>query len=219
MRRYRRVRRYRRTGRRNQSGFAGILLVICLVAVAGIVVFEAGVAPLMKAYAENAAVRLATEAVEEAVKEELEEGGEDYGSFLTIDRSSSGEILAVSTDMAKINLLKSGVTERINEKIGGEHAEIGVPLGTLLGGSLFHGRGPEIPLLVTLAGNVQTDFQTEFESAGINQTRHLIYLDVCAGVYAFLPGVHEETSFSTRVQVSETVIVGQVPQTNVQLTG
>ena len=87
-----------------------------------------------------------------------------------------------------------------------------IPIGTLIGGNLFHGLGPALSLKVTLAGNVQADFKSTFESAGVNQTRHRIYLSVGTSVYSFLPGINSTTDISTDVLVAETVIVGEVPQ-------
>ncbi len=65
---------------------------------------------------------------------------------------------------------------------------------------------------MTLAGNVKADFKSTFESAGVNQTRHQIFLNVGASVYSFLPGVNATTDVNTDVLVAETVIVGEVPE-------
>ena len=72
--------------------------------------------------------------------------------------------------------------------------------------------GPSLNLRVTLAGNVKADFKSTFESAGVNQTRHRIYLDVGTSVYSFLPGINSTTDVNTDELVAETVIVGEVPQ-------
>ena len=65
---------------------------------------------------------------------------------------------------------------------------------------------------MTLSGNVSADFNSSFESAGINQTKHQIYLDVKTSVYSFLPGFRTTTDVETNILVAETVIVGAVPQ-------
>jgi hypothetical protein len=86
-----------------------------------------------------------------------------------------------------------------------------IPLGTLLGGDLFYGRGPGVTLKLTLSGNISADLKGSFESAGYNQTRHRMMLDISASVYTFLPGMRATADVKTNVLVAETVIVGTVP--------
>lgn len=69
-----------------------------------------------------------------------------------------------------------------------------------------------MPLRLTLSGNVNADFKSSFESAGINQTKHQIYLNIHTSVYSFLPGFNTTTDVETNVPVAETIIVGAVPQ-------
>ena len=90
--------------------------------------------------------------------------------------------LAVTTDMTQMNQLKSSILQRVQEQLG-EHLDTGVPLGTLLGSELLHGRGPNIPVRLTLSGNVTADFESTFESAGINQTKHRICLHIFIPVF------------------------------------
>ena len=85
------------------------------------------------------------------------------------------------------------------------------PIGTLTGSELLHGRGPEVPLRVTLAGNAAADFESQFESAGINQTKHRITLKIHLQLYTFIPGINRTVDVDTDIPVAETVIVGEVP--------
>ncbi len=131
---------------------------------------------------------------------------------MDIERAESGQILAVTTDMNQMNQLKASILQRVQEQLG-EHLDTGVPLGTLLGSELLHGRGPNIPVRLSLSGNVTADFESTFESAGINQTKHRICLRVHASIYSFLPPAYNGTTeITTDIPVAETVIIGEVPQ-------
>lgn len=57
-----------------------------------------------------------------------------------------------------------------------------MPLGAALGITLLAGSGPGIPVSIVPIGSVSTDFETEFEACGINQTRHKVYLQVSATI-------------------------------------
>lgn len=115
--------------------------------------------------------------------------------------------------MIKMNELKAVIIQDVQSKLGGDsHKDVGVPIGTLLGSDFLHGRGPDIPLRLTLSGNINADFKSSFESAGINQTKHQIYLNIHTSVYSFIPGFATTTEVDTNFPVAETIIVGEVPQ-------
>ena len=87
---------------------------------------------------------------------------------MQIERNDSGEILAVSSNVAQINQLKTDILKKAQESLEQfGHMDVKIPIGTLIGGELLHGRGPEIPVRITLTGNITADFKSDFESAGI----------------------------------------------------
>ena len=59
-------------------------------------------------------------------------------------------------------------------------------------------------------------FSSTFESVGINQTKHSIYLNVIADISIVMPSKTENFAVKTDVLVGEWVIVGTVPDTYLQ---
>ena len=218
MRRCRRSRRYRGPYRGEKRKVWGRILILFFILAAMAVFLEMELAPVMRSLTENEAKRTAANAIHNMVQEELQSGQINYNDLVNIERSSAGQILAITTNMSEINLLKSKISTAINQKLGQDHIEVGVPIGTLTGNDLLHGRGPQVPLMVTLAGNVDTDFKSSFESAGINQTRHQIYLEIHTSIYSFIPGIDTTTDITTNIEIAETVIVGEVPELYAQMT-
>ena len=86
-----------------------------------------------------------------------------------------------------------------------------VPLGAALGMTLFAGSGPGIPVSIVPIGSINTDFATEFEACGINQTRHKVYLQVSASIRIVIPTGAKTTQVSANMLVAESIIVGGVP--------
>ena len=114
--------------------------------------------------------------------------------------------------MKKINFLKSTITLAVQEKVVNMgKRNVKIPIGTFSGTEILNGRGPKIPLHVTMTGSVVTDFKSEFIEAGINQTKHRLYLNISTNVFALIPGFPVNTSINTDIIVAETVIVGEVP--------
>lgn len=61
--------------------------------------------------------------------------------------------------------------------------------------------------------------RSEFESAGVNQTIHRLYLDVTCNVSILTPYNVIEESISNEIVLIENVIVGLVPTTYYNLEG
>ncbi|MGX8710667.1 sporulation protein YunB [Clostridium sp. KNHs216] len=187
-----------------------IVIIFCL---GFIILIDSHFRPIIKSITTNQARIQSIDTINNAVTEELTQNGVTYQDLVSVERDSTGKILAITTQMVKMNQLKSAIIANVQKKIGNNgHMDTGVPLGTLTGNELLHGWGPEVPLRLTLSGNVNADFKSSFESAGINQTKHQIVLNVHTSVYSFLPGFDTTTEVDTNVPVAETIIVGDVPQ-------
>ena len=92
-------------------------------------------------------------------------------------------------------------------------SELEIPLGTLTGSALLAGRGPRLFVRMQAVGSANAVFRNQFTSAGINQTRHQIFLDVDVYMSILLPGMKTSTKVTNEIAVAETVIVGSVPDT------
>ena len=187
------VRRWRRRRpNKNVIRWKAIFILGLLLAV--ILVLDSQIRPIITTVTANEAKMNAVDTINKAVSKELADNSVNYTDLVNIERDSSGKILAITTNMVKMNELKSALIESVQEQIRGmNHTDIGIPIGTLMGSELLHGRGFEIPLRITLSGNISADFKSSFESAGINQTKHQILLEIHTSVYSFLPGYDSTT--------------------------
>ena len=79
--------------------------------------------------------------------------------------------------------------------------------------------GPDIKIRFLDTGTVETKVRSEFESTGINQTIHRIYLDVKCKVSILTPYNVVEETITNEVVLIENVIVGLVPSTYYNLEG
>ena len=192
----------------------GRIIVCLLLFVALVALFNHTIYPVMQSAAENEAKVKAINVIDNIVLHEISANSVTYESLIHVERSSTGQVLSITTDVVKMNLLKTKIMSEVQKVLNDStESAVQVPLGTLLGGSIFYGHGPNVTLNITLSGNVDAEFKSSFTSAGINQTRHQIYLNVGTNVYSFLPGISAATKVNTDVLVAETVIVGTVPNT------
>lgn len=180
---------------------------------------ESALRPVLAAAARYQVRSQVTAAVEQWAARDLQERGVDYSDFVTITRNEAGEITALSADMARLNLLRAELSAHLLERLEDSQLELTVPVGSLLPFEPTWARGPDLHLRALALGTASAEFESEFTSAGINQTRHRLWLELSVPVTVLLPGGGEELTVDSRLCVAETVIVGQVPQTWFQTGG
>lgn len=59
---------------------------------------------------------------------------------------------------------------------------------------------------------MQSEFNSEFVSSGINQTLYRVNLLLTASVRLVMPGVSETISVRAEAAIAESIIVGDVPE-------
>lgn len=147
-----------------------------------------------------------------AVPGVLQKTGADYSSLVEIVRDASGNIVSIQTDAMRINQIKSGINTAVASALSNlDGKELGVPLGSLTGLALLNGRGPRLNVIISLTGSAQTQFINEFSSAGVNQTRHQIFLKTTVTLLIVFPTATVTTAYTMNMLVAETIIVGKVP--------
>lgn len=156
--------------------------------------------------------------VNKAIAEIMQE--EDYSGdyFVTFEKSETGEVTAISSNMARINKLSAQVLERVIGATDDNTISVSIPAGNLTGVSLLMGKGPKIPLKIVVLTSSTVGFNNSIVTAGINQSKHQISLVVNVDVNILIPWCKRKTQVVTEVLIADTVIVGKVPDTylNVQ---
>lgn len=192
--------------------FLKIALILAVFSL-GIKVFDARIRPTVTATLLTSAKAQTLSALNEAVEKSLSEFEFDFSNAVEIVNKQDGTVSAVKTNALLINLFQTRISERLNSRVKEfclkEHR---IAIGSLSGMVLFNGRGVKIPFYLSPLSQVKTELESEFLSAGINQTIHKINLKVSVGIRAVIPGFSDETSVSADYCVAQTVIVGDVPQ-------
>lgn len=194
------------------------LAIALLVSMSGIALLEAKLRPVVAEIAAAQAQNTMTSVVENAVTTGLSARNVSYSDFVAIQRDERGTIIALTTDMTQMNLLRVELTAAIlNALEGVDVSDIQVPLGSLFDLEPLWAKGPTLKTRAMTVGTVQAEFNSQFTSAGVNQTLHRIWMEVSVPMTLLLPGGKVDTELSTRLCVAETVIVGQVPDTYLQI--
>lgn len=176
------------------------------------VLFEFKARDLVYNTVDNELEIIAQNSMDNAVLEVLSEYVTDYNDLVISESSDNSKITSLRTDSKKINMLKAEISNAITENIRqGKKVAVSVPVGAFSGLVLLSSIGPELPVNLRMDGSCTTDIESEFSTAGINQTVHHIYLYVEADVSLTCPIIAHETTIVSKYELCQTVIVGSTP--------
>ena len=194
---------------RKKRRIAGAALVALLILSVGYYFFDMALFSAMGALARSKAETAGTAAIESAVSSL--EILDDTETITDILRDADGKILSMSTDTKALTAFRAELTEALAKKMEDFRVQLQIPLGSVIGRGMLSGRGIPLKLYVIGAGGLLVDTESVFESAGLNQTCHRVYVTVCVDLTLLYHGKTDTVTVTTKVLASETVIVGEVP--------
>ncbi|MCB2358849.1 sporulation protein YunB [Clostridium estertheticum] len=197
-----------------------ILIIISIVIInftIFIYIFDKTTMPTVMAVADSEMRAKATEIVNKAIIDEYSNQF-NYDEIIKVDKDSVGNIVMLKADTLKMNKIACDVALKSQKelmKLG--DVGIRVPIGYITRNNILSYYGPSVNIKMQPIGHVETKYSSEFESAGINQTRHKIYVKVKTTVRVIIPLKSNDIEVTNEVPIAETIIVGKTPNTSVQL--
>ena len=192
----------------------GISILFLLVA---LLLFLAAASLYLKDVSTAIAVSDASDAVtvsiNNAIADIMRDGDYSADYFVTFEKSETGEITAISSNMARINALSAKILDRIVGATDTHMLTVNIPVGNLTGVSLLMGRGPKVPVKIITMTSSRVEVNNSIVTAGINQTKHQINLEVIVDIDILVPWGTESTQVITEVLIADTIVVGRVPDT------
>ena len=197
---------------RKKSGGMRWLILLVLLLTAAVIAMEQNLSQTMLDMAFARAYSMAVETINRAVKQAMGQGV-TYEELIDAQMDAQGRVSMLRANTMRMNALADRAGDAALRKLETVSAQkVYVPLGAALGLTLFAGSGPRIPISIVPVGTVQTDFETEFEACGINQTRHKVYLQLSASIRIVIPTGAKTTNVSANMLVAESIIIGKVPE-------
>lgn len=136
-----------------------------------------------------------------------------YSEIINVEKDSENNVTLIEANTVKINALSRSINKDVLETFFKFSSEpLKIPLGAFSGIAIFSGSGPEILYKIKPYGEVLCNFFSKFESAGINQTYHKVYMSVSLKVNVVMPLKKIETINSSNVLLCESLIVGKIPE-------
>jgi sporulation protein YunB len=194
-----------------------IFLLVVLLLTAFFLVLQNNLSQVILDMAYADAYAMAVNAINSAVADVMRTGI-TYEDLIKVHINGEGVVTMFQANTVRMNELSTQTALKAQEKLQDvRNKVIYIPLGAAFGINFLAGSGPRIPVKIVPIGAVSTQFVTEFESAGINQTRHKISLAVRTTIRMVIPTGTKLVDLNSNVAIAETIIVGQVPDSFVDV--
>jgi len=152
------------------------------------------------------------EMINQCVYENLEKI--ESSSLIQYQYDNQGDIKAVNANVVIMNKLNNQISTEIIKKLSLlDNIYVKIPIGSFLGLNFLSGIGPEIPVKIVPLNTFRTEYRTEFTSCGINQTRHIVYIEIFCDINILSYISDNIQNIDIEVPIAETIIIGNVPST------
>lgn len=193
------------------------VIFILSVLIGSFLYIDTSLRPTITVLAETKALELANRSINKSVAQ-MVEGKINYEDLMTVKLDSNGNISYIQANTIMMNEIASQIALEIQDELKKVKSTSSyIPIGTALGSPILAKYGPKLKISIEPIGTVSVDFKTEFESSGINQTRHTIYLQANTKVKVVLPLITSTKEVNTNIPICETIIVGDVPSSYVNI--
>ena len=193
-----------------------VLSILFIIFIATFWMMEVHLKPTLLAIAEAKATVIATQSINTVINDSVNLSI-DPKKLVNITLDSRGRVVLIQPNTMEFNKIAADTTIKVQNILGeiGEE-KVNIPMGQILGSQLLASIGPNITITIIPVGTVQVKVIDKFEQAGINQTRHMVYLIATTQIRIVVPLVSQSVTVNTQVPIAEYVVVGEVPSTYVQ---
>lgn len=193
------------------------LALAALLLLALVIMMEQNLSQTLLDMAFARAYSMAVETLNRAVHT-VTDNGVAYEELIDTRLDVQGKVSMLRANTMRMNALAAQTAMVAEQELNSfENQFVEIPMGAALGVRFLSGFGPRIQVQILPVGAVSTDYDTEFETAGINQTRHKIFLTLRATVSLIIPTGSRLVEVQSTMLIAESIIIGEVPDSFVDV--
>ncbi|MBR5229772.1 MAG: sporulation protein YunB [Firmicutes bacterium] len=134
------------------------------------------------------------------------------GPLLKVERDEAGNIKYIEPDSRLINKLVLEFMAGVEEDYSlNDTQAVEVNLGVVTGSKILSQMPFTTIIKVQPLSMTKFQYETEFETQGINQTRYCVYCTIQCAIRILAPFTNEIAEINRRFLIAEAVVVGEVP--------
>ena len=188
-----------------------LISILIIITVSILLIYNRRIVPIISDIALSNAETVVQTAVASELSAFIALSGDKYDDMINYVYDGNGNIISYSVDQSKVNQLINAATEVISISASLEDTYVMIPLGSVFDNAFFNGTGPKIKFRMIFTTSTFIDVVNEFQAQGINQTRHIIKMNVSIPILLLLPGKSIESEIKTTFIVNDSVTIGEVP--------
>ncbi|MCI8703264.1 MAG: hypothetical protein HFE61_04970 [Anaerotignum sp.] len=208
------MRRKYEKSRRRKSGMPFLLLLfLCgfLLTLLSLWQLEKKFMPPLREMSHMQSKAVANEIIDRAAENALQELQLSAESLLI--RSEDSGVPSYAADTAQINRFCTLLSRSASQSLAALPKEaIRIPLGAATNIASLANRGPELTFTLLPQGIVDVDYETSFESVGINQINYKIWITISVDIKIVNPLYQETLSMQRKFMLVDLVFGGKVPE-------
>ena len=195
----------------NRIIFAGLVLIILMCIL--LVFLNNAIKEHYEEIASQEGIKISSKIMSNCISDIISSQNYKIDSIIKVVYGNDDEIISIETDAGMVNEIQLEILQRVNSRLSDTKSNSSeIPIGTLTDLPFLVGEGPDISVKYSQQGSATVELTSEFNSAGLNQTVHRLYAHVETKIYSVSPIKSDITEFSFDYLLSETVIVGDVPE-------
>ena len=199
-----------------KKSFTLVLTVLVFIIIVLYYIVDRNLKPIIMVMSENKARIIATQAINEAAHRKI--ANDEFKDLVSVMTDKEGRVTMLKIDPILMNKLATETTLAIQGELNNiESKSLRIPLANIFGSQLIANTGPSISVRIQPVGSVKVDYKSAVEAAGINMARHNIYLYVETNIRIIAPFIRNDIQVATHVPISETIIVGEVPESYINV--
>lgn len=163
-------------------------------------------------FAENSVKSHVKLEINKIISQNINSGNIQIDEITNVNRTSDGRIISISINSLKLNTFLLMIEENILIGLNKTSVELGMPLGNLTGMRALSGKGPKITVDILPTISISQQPNSELLSSGINQTLHRVTSSIETEIKCIAPFYTTKCKIRTTLIISETLIVGEIPE-------
>lgn len=205
--------------KKNKGMFTLFIIFICTFFLTILVLYhmEKKIVPSLQEISHNRSMAIANDIINDCIQDMMMEESLSSEDFLVI---TDKENPTYSTNTQKINLFCANLNKKINAEMQTlPYEKILIPVGAASNSNFFANWGPQIPFTLMPAGEISSDYETSFITAGINQINYKIWINLSIEIQIVNPLYSEKVTLTKKIMLVDTIIGGKVPDLFISSAG
>ena len=139
---------------------------------------------------------------------------EKLSDLILIEKDDSNNVSFISTNTYKVNQIALEIAKNFKYKVQAEFDKgLSIPLGAFTGIDFFCGYGKNVLVKLVTITSVKCEFISDFIEMGINQTRHILKINVITNAEIICQYKSKRVESNVVVYLFDNLIIGKVPNT------